>query len=69
MLPGDYIALKLTGETPLYHRTQDYQKEFSGISPTQSVSQRLTDYFGIDSKIALPAKVGAVFFSNQGKAE
>jgi xylulokinase len=62
MLPGDYIALKLTGEA--FTTNTGLSEGIFWDFPTQSVSQRLTDYFGIDSKLLCP-QVGV--FSNQGK--
>jgi xylulokinase len=62
MLPGDYIAMRLTGEA----RTTN-----TGLSegilwdfPSQSISQKLLDYFEFDPKLLCPP-VGV--FSNQGK--
>lgn len=62
MLPGDYIALKLTGEAVTTN---------TGLSegifwdfPSQSLSQRLTSYFEIDSKLICPQ---VDVFSNQGR--
>lgn len=62
MLPGDYIALKLTGEACTTN---------TGLSegvfwdfPSQTISKRLIDYFGFDSNL-ICLQVGV--FSNQGK--
>ncbi len=62
MLPGDYIALKLTGEA-LTTNTGLSEGIFWDF-PAQSISQKLTDYFGFDSKLICPR---VDVFSNQGK--
>jgi len=62
MLPGDYIALKLTGEA-LTTKTGLSEGVFWDF-PSQSLSQKLIDYFGCDSKVICP-QTGV--FSSQGK--
>ncbi len=62
MLPGDYIALKLTGDAVTTN---------TGLSegifwdfPSQSLSQKILNYFGFDPKLICPQ---VDVFSNQGK--
>jgi xylulokinase len=62
MLPGDYIALKLTGEA--FTTNTGLSEGVFWDFPSQSVSQKLTDYFGFDSTL-ICSQVGV--FSNQGK--
>jgi xylulokinase len=62
MLPGDYIALKLTGEA--FTTNTGLSEGVFWDFQTQSVSRKLTSYFGFDSKLICP-QVGV--FSNQGK--
>jgi xylulokinase len=62
MLPGDYIALKLTGQ-PLTTSTGLSEGIFWDF-PANAVSKKLTDYFGFDSELICEQ---ADVFSNQGK--
>jgi xylulokinase len=62
MLPGDYIALKLTGEA--FTTNTGLSEGVFWDFPAQSISRNLTDYFGFDSTL-ICSQVGV--FSNQGK--
>jgi xylulokinase len=62
MLPGDYIALKLTGEA-LTTNTGLSEGIFWDF-PSHSISRRLLDYLGFEPKLICTQ---ADVFSNQGK--
>ncbi|MBS1505831.1 MAG: carbohydrate kinase [Bacteroidetes bacterium] len=62
MLPGDYIAMKLTGNA-LTTSTGLSEGIFWDF-PAQSVSKKLTDYFGFDTSLLCEQ---AEVFSPQGK--
>ena len=50
MLPGDYIAMRLTGEI-MTTLSPVYRKEFFGISKSNSIASFLLQEYGIDSNL------------------